>query len=79
MANTGRRYTHEQIIGILPKEAEAAKSAAESIRRREISAHRLRRWRAKFAVAEIRLLHAGILKRYGCVLRRATRAWHISS
>jgi hypothetical protein len=32
MANTGRRYTEEQIVAIL-KEAEAAPSAAEVIRR----------------------------------------------
>jgi hypothetical protein len=36
MANTGRRYTHEQIIAIL-KEAEAAPSAAEVIRRARLT------------------------------------------
>lgn len=52
MANTGRRYTHEQIIAIL-KEAEAAKSAAEVIRRHGVTAHTFYRWKAKFAGMEV--------------------------
>jgi len=52
MANTGRRYTHEQIITIL-KEAEAAKSAAEVIRRHGVTAHTFYRWKAKFAGMEV--------------------------
>jgi hypothetical protein len=38
MARTGRRYTGEQIIGIL-KEAATAKAMGDSIRRHRISAH----------------------------------------
>ena len=45
MARTGRRYTEEQIIAVL-KEAEAAPSAAEVIRRHGITAHTLYRWKA---------------------------------
>jgi putative transposase len=52
MANTGRRYTEEQIIAIL-KEAEAAKSAAEVIRRHGVTAHTFYRWKAKFAGMEV--------------------------
>lgn len=52
MASTGRRYTEEQIIAIL-KEAEAAKSAAEVIRRHGITPHTYYRWKAKFAGMEI--------------------------
>lgn len=52
MANTGRRYTEEQIIAIL-REAEAAKSAAEVIRRHGVTAHTFYRWKAKFAGMEV--------------------------
>jgi len=52
MANTGRRYTHEQIIAIL-KEAAAAPSAGEVIRRHGITAHTYYRWKAKFAGMEL--------------------------
>ena len=52
MANTGRRYTQEQIIAIL-KEAEAAASAAEVIRRHGVTAHTFYRWKAKFAGMEV--------------------------
>ena len=52
MANTGRRYTQEQIIAIL-KEAEAAPSAAEVIRRHGVTAHTFYRWKAKFAGMEV--------------------------
>jgi putative transposase len=52
MANTGRRYTEEQIIGIL-KEAAAASSAAEVIRRHGITAHTFYRWKAKYAGMEV--------------------------
>ena len=52
MANTGRRYTEAQIIAIL-KEAEAAKSAAEVIRRHGVTAHTFYRWKAKYAGMEL--------------------------
>ncbi len=52
MASTGRRYTEEQIIAIL-KEAEAAKSAAEVIRRHGITPHTFYRWKAKYAGMEV--------------------------
>jgi putative transposase len=52
MANTGRRYTEEQIIGIL-REAEAAPSAAEVIRRHGITPHTFYRWKAKYAGMEV--------------------------
>lgn len=52
MANTGRRYTEEQIILIL-KEAEAAKSAAEVIRRHGVTPHTFYRWKAKYAGMEV--------------------------
>jgi putative transposase len=52
MASTGRRYTEEQIIAIL-KEAEAAKSAAEVIRRHGITPHTFYRWKAKYAGLEV--------------------------
>jgi putative transposase len=52
MANTGRRYTEEQIIAIL-KEAEVAKSAAEVIRRHGVTPHTFYRWKAKFAGMEV--------------------------
>jgi putative transposase len=52
MASTGRRYTEEQIIAIL-KEAEAAKSAAEVIRRHGVTPHTFYRWKAKYAGMEV--------------------------
>lgn len=52
MAGTGRRYTEEQIIGIL-KEAEAAKSAAEVIRRHGITPHTFYRWKAKYSGMDV--------------------------
>ena len=52
MASTGRRYTEEQIIAIL-KEAEAATSAAEVIRRHGVTPHTFYRWKAKFAGMEV--------------------------
>jgi len=52
MASTGRRYTEEQIIAIL-KEAEAAKSAAEVIRRHGVTPHTFYRWKAKYAGLEV--------------------------
>jgi putative transposase len=52
MARTGKRYTEEQIIAIL-KEAEAAKSVSEVIRRHGIPAHTYYRWKAKFAGMEV--------------------------
>jgi hypothetical protein len=38
MARTGKRYTEEQIIGIL-KEAAAARNLGDVVRRHGISAH----------------------------------------
>ena len=52
MARTGRGYTEEQIIAVL-KEAEAAPSAAEVIRRHGITPHTFYRWKAKFAGMEV--------------------------
>lgn len=52
MANTGRRYTEEQIIAIL-KEAEAAQSVGEVIRRHGVTSHTYYRWRAKYAGMEV--------------------------
>jgi putative transposase len=52
MASTGRRYTEEQIIAIL-KEAEAAKSAAEVIRRHGITPHTFYRWKAKYSGMDV--------------------------
>ena len=52
MAGTGRRYTEEQIIAIL-KEAEAAKSAAEVIRRHGITPHTFYRWKAKYSGMDV--------------------------
>ena len=53
MARTGRRYTEEQIIGIL-KEADAAGATiGEVIRRHGISPKTYYRWKAKFAGMEI--------------------------
>ncbi len=39
MAKTGKRYTEEQIIGMILKEEAAAKNVGDVIRRRGISAH----------------------------------------
>ncbi len=52
MTRTGRRYSEEQIIGIL-KEAEAAASVGEVIRRHGISPKTYYRWKAKFAGMEV--------------------------
>ena len=52
MTRTGKRYTEEQIIAIL-KEAEAAKSVAEVIRRHGITPHTYYRWKTKFAGMEV--------------------------
>jgi len=52
MASTGRRYTEEQIIGIL-KEAEAAPNVGEVIRRHGLSPKTYYRWKAKFAGMEL--------------------------
>jgi hypothetical protein len=52
MARTVSRYTEEQIIAVL-KEAEAALSAAEVIRRHRITPHTFCRWKAKFAGMEV--------------------------
>jgi putative transposase len=52
MARTGKRYTEEQIIGIL-KEAAAAKNVGDVIRRHGISAHTYYRWKSKFAGMDV--------------------------
>ena len=52
MASTGKRYTEEQIIGIL-KETAAAKNVGEVIRRHGISAHTYYRWKSKFAGMDV--------------------------
>jgi putative transposase len=60
MAGTGKRYTEEQIIGIL-KEAEAAPTVAEVLRRHGVTAHTYYRWKSKFSgmdVSEARRLKA---------------------
>ena len=60
MANTGKRYSEEQIIAIL-KEADGTGNVGELIRRHGISAHTYYRWKSKFAgmdVSEARRLKA---------------------
>ena len=60
MAGTGKRYTEEQIITIL-KEAEAAPTVAEVLRRHGVTAHTYYRWKSKFSgmdVSEARRLKA---------------------
>jgi len=52
MANTGKRYSEEQIIAIL-KEAEGAVSVGEVIRRHGISAHTYHRWKSKYGGLEV--------------------------
>ena len=52
MARTGKRYTEEQIIGIL-KEGATAKNVGDVIRRHGISAHTYYRWKGKFAGMEV--------------------------
>jgi putative transposase len=52
MAATGKRYTEEQIIGIL-KEAAAAKAVGEVIRRHGITSHTYYRWKAKYAGMDV--------------------------
>ena len=52
MAKTGKRYTEEQIIGIL-KEAAAAKNVGDVIRRHGIAAHTYYRWKSKFAGMDV--------------------------
>ena len=47
-----KRFTEEQIIGIL-KEAEAGVSAAEVYRRHGISAHTFYRWRQKYGGMDV--------------------------
>ena len=52
MARTGKRYTEEQIIGIL-KEATAAKNIGDVVRRHGISAHTYYRWKTKYAGMDV--------------------------
>jgi len=52
MAKTGKRYTEEQIIGIL-KEAAAAKNVGDVIRRHGIAADTYYRWKSKFAGMDV--------------------------
>jgi putative transposase len=52
MAKTGKRYTEEQIIGIL-KEAAAGKNVGDVIRRHGIAAHTYYRWKSKFAGMDV--------------------------
>ena len=60
MAGRGKRYTEEQIIAIL-KEADAAPTVAEVLRRHGVAAHTYYRWKSKFSgmdVSEARRLKA---------------------
>jgi len=52
MAAIGKRYTEEQIIGIL-KEAAAAKAVGDVIRRYGITSHTYYRWKAKYAGMDV--------------------------
>ena len=48
MATSGKRYTEERILAIL-KEAEAAPTVAEVLRRDGVTAHTYHRWKSKFS------------------------------
>ena len=48
MAGNGRRYTEAQIIGIL-REAEAAPTVGEVVRRHGVAPKTYYRWKAKYA------------------------------
>ena len=52
MSNRGRRYTEEQIIAIL-KEAEAAPTVGEVIRRHGLAPKTYYRWKAKYVGMEV--------------------------
>lgn len=52
MAGNGRRYTEAQIIAIL-KEAEAAPTVGEVIRRHGLAPKTYYRWKAKYAGMEV--------------------------
>ena len=52
MAGNGRRYTEAQIIAIL-KEAEAAPTVGEVIRRHGLAPKTYSRWKAKYAGMEV--------------------------
>jgi putative transposase len=52
MSNRGRRYTEEQIIAIL-KEAQAAATVGEVIRRHGVAPRTYYRWKAKYAGMEV--------------------------
>lgn len=52
MGRTGKRYTEAQIIAIL-KEAEAAPTVGEVIRRHGIASHTYYRWKSKYGGMEL--------------------------
>jgi putative transposase len=52
MGRTGKRYTEAQIIAIL-KEAEAAATVGEVIRRHGIASHTYYRWKSKYGGMEL--------------------------
>ncbi len=52
MANTGKRYSEEQIIAIL-KEAEGSDNVGEVIRRHGISAHTYYHWTSKYSGMDV--------------------------
>lgn len=52
MTRTGKRYTEEQIIAIL-KEAVAAPTVGEVIRRHGVAVKTYYRWKAKYAGMEV--------------------------
>jgi putative transposase len=52
MSNRGRRYSEEQIIAIL-KEADAAPTVGEVIRRHGVAPKTYYRWKSKFAGMEV--------------------------
>jgi putative transposase len=52
MSNRGRRYTEEQIIGIL-KEAEKAERVGDVIRRHGVAVKTYYRWKAKYSGMDV--------------------------
>ena len=53
MAGRGKRYTEEQIIGILKEAAAGGAAVGEVIRRHGVSPHTYYAWKAKFAGMEV--------------------------